>query len=71
MLKWASCNGARAFGIDAGEIQKGKKADAVLLDLDNPRMTPCHNLVSNYVYSADSSCVKAVLCEGRIIYSRL
>ena len=71
VLKWASRNGASAFGIDAGEIQKGKKADAVLLDLDNPRMTPWHNLVSNYVYSADSSCVKAVLCEGRIIYSRL
>ncbi|MBO4671700.1 MAG: amidohydrolase [Bacteroidales bacterium] len=67
VLRWATRNGAEAFGYDAGEIASGKLADAVLVDLSNPKMTPCHNLVSNWVYSADSSCIKYVICNGKIL----
>ena len=70
VFRWATLNGAEAFGIDAGKIEKGRLADAVLLDLSSPRMNPCHSLVSNVVYSADSSCIKAVLCGGRIVFDR-
>lgn len=70
VFRWATLNGAEAFGIDAGKIEKGRFADAVLLDLSSPRMNPCHSLLSNVVYSADSSCIKAVLCGGRIVFDR-
>ena len=63
----ATRNGAEAFGIDAGAIEKGKLADAVLVDMNNIKMQPCHNLISNWVYSADSSAVSHVLCDGKII----
>lgn len=66
-FRWATKNAAEAFGIDAGEIAVGKRADAVLVDMTHPRMQPCFSLVSNWIYSADSSCVKMVLCDGRII----
>lgn len=66
-LKLATQNGAEAFGIDAGAIVKGKLADAVLVDLNNIRMQPCHNLISNWVYSADSSAISHVICDGKII----
>ncbi len=65
VFKWASLNGAQAFGINAGEIAVGKLADAVLVDLNVTRMTPCHNMISNMVYSADSSVIRYTLCEGR------
>lgn len=67
VFRWASRNGAEAFGIDAGEIAAGKLADAILVDLSDTRMSPCHHLVSNFVYSADSSCIKAVLCNGKFV----
>lgn len=67
VFRMATANGAQAFGIDAGEIANGKLADALLLDLDNPRMQPCHNLISNVVYAADSSVIKNVICNGKII----
>lgn len=67
VFKWATKNGAEAFGIDAGEIAVGKLADAILVDLTQSRMSPCHHLISNFVYSADSSCIKAVLCNGRFV----
>lgn len=61
--KW----GAEAFGLDAGEIAEGKLADALLVDLNNEKMVPNYNLVSNIVYSADSSCIDTVICNGKIV----
>ena len=63
----ATRNGARAFGLDAGEIRKGALADCILVDLDNPFMTPNYNLISNMVYAADSSVICDVVCDGRLI----
>ena len=59
--------GASAFGINAGVIAEGKKADLVLIDLDTSMMIADHNPVSNLVYAADSSCVDTVICNGRIL----
>lgn len=67
VFEWATRNGALAFGIDGGEIAEGKVADAILVDLANIRMKPCFNLISNFVYSADSSCIAATICDGKII----
>jgi 5-methylthioadenosine/S-adenosylhomocysteine deaminase len=63
----ATRHGAEAFGIDAGVIAEGKLADALLIDLQHPLTVPCHNLVSNLVYSADSSCIDTVICDGRVL----
>ncbi|MBQ4192009.1 MAG: amidohydrolase [Bacteroidales bacterium] len=67
VFRWATRSGAEAFGIDAGVIAEGKLADCLLIDLSDIRMQPCHHLVSNFVYSADSRCIKHVLCDGRIV----
>ena len=67
VVAMATRNGAEAFGIDAGVIAPGKLADAVLVDLRGEKMQPCHNLLSNWVYAADSSCIDSVVCQGRIL----
>ena len=66
---WAAAtkNGAEAFEIDAGEIAEGRLADAILIDMNHVLMTPCYNIASNMVYSADTSCIDTVICNGRII----
>ncbi len=66
-LAWATRNGAEAFGIDAGVIAEGRLADAVLVDLNNERLVPSHNLISNWVYSADSRCIRDVICNGKFL----
>ena len=63
----ATKNGAQAFGIDAGVLEEGKLADIMLIDLDNPMMVADHDYISNIVYSADSSCVDTVICDGNIL----
>lgn len=67
VFKIATENGAKAFGIDAGLIQEGKLADCMLVDLNNHFLVPDYNLISNMVYSADSSCIDTVICNGKIL----
>ena len=67
VFRWATQCGAEAFGLDAGVIAEGRLADCLLIDLSDIRMQPCHHLVSNFVYAADSRCIKHVLCDGKVI----
>lgn len=59
--------GAEAFGLEAGEIAEGRLADAILADLDHPRLAPGHHLLSDLVYSAEPSVIHSVLCGGRFL----
>ena len=63
----ATKNGAAALGLDAGVIAEGKLADCLLVDLNNPLLVPDYNLISNMVYSADSSVIDTVICNGRLL----
>lgn len=67
VFRWATLNGAEAFGIRAGTIAEGYLADAIIVDLSEACMRPCHNLISNWVYAAGSSCIRHTICNGRII----
>ena len=67
IFRAATLNGARAFGIKGGVIDVGMAADCMLIDLDNPLMVADYNFVSNMVYSADSSCIDTVICNGDIL----
>ena len=67
IFRMATKDGAEAFGIDAGMIEEGKLADALLIDMDNEKMVPDYNLISNLVYSADSSCIDTVICNGQVV----
>lgn len=66
-LQMASVNTASAYGLEAGCIREGLLADALLVDLNNERLNPCHNLVSNWVYAADSSAIHSVICNGEFV----
>ncbi len=63
----ATKNGADAFSLNAGEIQVGKAADFLLLDSAHYSLYPRHSLISNLVYSANSSCITDVFCNGRAV----
>ncbi|MBI9020926.1 MAG: amidohydrolase [Verrucomicrobia bacterium] len=58
---------AQMFGLNSGIIAEGALADCMLVDLNNARLVPGHNLIADMVYSADSSCVDTVICDGKIL----
>lgn len=66
-FEMATINGALALGLDCGVVAEGRLADCMLVDLSNHRLAPGYGLVDDMVYSADSSCIDTVICDGKIL----
>lgn len=67
VLKYATANGASALGLNTGAIEAGRKADIVLLDLENPEFYPRNDLLSALVYSANGTETDTVIIDGEIV----
>jgi 5-methylthioadenosine/S-adenosylhomocysteine deaminase len=67
VLTMATCNGAAAFGLDAGVLAPGKLADLTLLRRDTPAFTPLNNLASQLVFCENGSSVDTVIVNGEIV----
>src|SRR5207249_9268635 len=63
----ATQGGARALGIEAGTIRVGNLADLILVDPRRPELTPRHNDVRNWVYSAHGNIVDTMICDGAVL----
>ena len=71
VLGMASKGGALAMGLnDCDTIEKGKKADLIVIDLAQPNMQPVNNIVKNIVYSGSKSNVQLTMCNGRVLYEK-
>ena len=69
-LRMATINGAKALGLDAGEIAPGKLADLVFLDLSEPSLMPFNentDPASALVYGATGAEVDSVMVGGKMI----
>lgn len=63
--------GGQAVGIpDIGRLEKGCKADITLLDMNSAAWCPRNNPVSLLVYSANSSSVDTVICDGKVLMEK-
>jgi 5-methylthioadenosine/S-adenosylhomocysteine deaminase len=69
VLEMATIGGARAVGLEReiGSIEVGKKADIIVVDYNNPFMTPIHHPVSALVYSALGHEVTSVMIDGQFV----
>jgi 5-methylthioadenosine/S-adenosylhomocysteine deaminase len=63
----ATLGGAQALGIDAGIVARDRLADLVLVDPRRPELTPRHDDISNWVYSAHGNVVDTVICDGVVL----
>ncbi len=69
ILKAGTSGGALCMGLtDCDVLAPGKKADIIMIDMDKPSMQPENNVVRNIIYSADNSCVKMTMIDGKILY---
>lgn len=68
-FEMATIRGARALHLEKeiGSIEKGKRADLVVVDLNELNQTPFYNIYSNLVYSTKADDVRTVIIEGRVI----
>ncbi|WP_035178120.1 amidohydrolase family protein [Alkalihalobacterium bogoriense] len=74
-VRLATIEAAKAIGLDheIGSLREGKKADLLIIDLQEPSMSPVitlpiRNIVPNLVYSAKGNEVESVMVDGKFIY---
>ena len=69
ILYMATTGGAHAMQLfDCDSLAVGKKADLVMIDLNQPNMQPENNIVKNLVYSGSKQNVKLTMVNGKILY---
>ena len=68
-LHTATMGGATVLGAasEIGSLVPGKKADLIVLDLDQPHLTPVYNPISHLVYTARGSDVIHSVINGRVV----
>ncbi len=68
-FEMATVRGARALHLEKeiGSIEKGKRADLVIVALDALNQTPSYNVYSDLVYATKAGDVRTVIIEGRVV----
>lgn len=69
-LRMATIDGARALGLEneIGSLEEGKRADVIVVDLNQPHSSPQRDdVVSSLVYSAVASDVRTTIIDGQVV----
>jgi 5-methylthioadenosine/S-adenosylhomocysteine deaminase len=69
VVRMATIEAARVLGLGnvTGSLEKGKKADFIVIDTRKPHLTPLYNVYSHLVYAVGGSDVVASVIDGRVV----
>ena len=67
LMDAATVNGARALGLDTGEVREGAIADLSIVDIDNSYFLSPGSFLANLVYTAHSDTISSVVCQGKFV----
>lgn len=69
VLEMATIGGARVLGLDhlIGSLEVGKRADVIVIDLEDPGIQPVYSVESAIVYAANGADVEATIVDGKML----
>ncbi|WP_436930819.1 amidohydrolase family protein [Halosimplex halobium] len=69
LVRMLTAEGASALNVGAeiGSLEPGKRADLVVLDVDEPKFTPLRNVPAQVVNNAGPADVETVLVDGEFV----
>jgi len=69
VVKMLTLGGAEVLGLEAqiGSLEKGKRADIIIVDIKKPHLLPLYDPYSHLIYSASGSDVETVIINGRVV----
>src|ERR1700736_3639377 len=69
VVEMATIDGARALHMEKeiGSLEAGKKADIVLISLDEPNAVPMYDIYAQLAYALKGSDVETVVIGGRVV----
>ncbi len=71
VLRMATVHGSKAMHLTKTDtLSKGKLADIIMIDLQQPNMQPIHNISKNLVYSGSKSNLLMTMINGKIMYRK-
>jgi len=72
LLRLATIGGATALGLAGkiGTLERGKRADVVVIDLQQAKTQPVYSVESAIVYAASGSSVVTTICDGKLLMRR-
>jgi 5-methylthioadenosine/S-adenosylhomocysteine deaminase len=72
LLRLATIGGAQALGLadKIGTLERGKRADIAIIDLQQAKTQPVYSVESAIVYAASGSSVVTTICDGKILMRR-
>ena len=71
VLKIATINGAKALGLDneIGSIEVNKKADIIIIDLNNIEIFPTIDLINQLIHNTSINNIDTTIINGEVIMS--
>ncbi|HYO75292.1 MAG TPA: amidohydrolase [Thermoanaerobaculia bacterium] len=72
VLRLATIGGAQVLGLAdrIGTLERGKRADVVLINLQQPKTQPVYSVESAIVYAASGNSVVTTIVDGKILMRR-
>jgi 5-methylthioadenosine/S-adenosylhomocysteine deaminase len=72
IIRAATLGGAEVLGVadELGSLELGKKADLVLINLNQPHLVPLYEPHSHLTYAAKGSDVETVIINGQIVVDK-
>jgi 5-methylthioadenosine/S-adenosylhomocysteine deaminase len=69
VVEMATIDGARALHMEKeiGSLENGKKADLILISLDEPNAVPMYDIYAQLAYALKASDVESVVIGGRLV----
>jgi len=69
VVEMATIEGAKALHMEReiGSLEVGKKADIILISLDEPNAVPLYNIYAQLAYALKGSDVQSVIIGGRVV----
>jgi 5-methylthioadenosine/S-adenosylhomocysteine deaminase len=69
VVEMATIDGARALHLDKeiGSLEAGKKADLILISLEEPNAVPMYDVYAQVAYALKASDVQTVVIGGRVV----
>ena len=69
VVRMATIEGAKALGMEKkiGSLEPGKKADMIVIGLNEPHLTPLYCEYSHLVYAASGADVDTVIINGEVV----
>jgi len=69
VVEMATIDGARALHMESeiGSLEKGKKADLIVISLDEPNAVPVYDIYAQLAYALKANDVETVIIGGRVV----